>query len=89
VISSLTGDFRRCFAELPESVRVQARKTYQIWEADPFHPSLQFKKVHKKEEIWSVRIGRHWRALGVIEGEEITWFWIGSHSDYDELLSHF
>lgn len=58
MISSLTEDFRKCFYELPESVKIQARKTYKIWAADPFHKSLQFKKVHTEEEIWSVRIGK-------------------------------
>ena len=28
----------------------------------------------------------HYRAVGVIDGEAITWFWIGSHADYDNLL---
>ena len=28
-----------------------------------------------------------WRALGVVEGDHITWFWIGSHSDYEQLIS--
>jgi hypothetical protein len=28
-----------------------------------------------------------YRALGVREGDEIIWFWIGSHADYDRLLS--
>jgi hypothetical protein len=25
--------------------------------------------------------------LGILDGEEITWFWIGSHADYDNLLN--
>jgi hypothetical protein len=27
-----------------------------------------------------------YRALGLLEDEEITWFWIGRHADYDRLL---
>ncbi len=89
MISSLNEDFRKCFYELPESVKSQARKTYKIWTTDPFHRSLQFKKVQTDEDVWSVRIGKHWRALGLREGDEIAWFWIGSHSDYDRFLSKF
>ncbi len=89
MISSLTEDFRKCFFELPESVKAQARTAYKIWRADPFHGSLQFKKVHHEEEIWSIRMGKYWRALGLREGDKVTWFWIGSHSDYDKFLSHF
>jgi hypothetical protein len=34
----------------------------------------------------SVRVGLAYRALGVRDTEEIIWFWIGSHADYDQLL---
>jgi len=27
-----------------------------------------------------------YRALGLLEADEITWFWIGSHAEYDHLL---
>ena len=28
-----------------------------------------------------------YRAVGVREGNEMIWFWIGTHADYDRLLS--
>jgi hypothetical protein len=27
-----------------------------------------------------------YRALVLVENDEATWFWIGSHADYDRLL---
>jgi hypothetical protein len=27
-----------------------------------------------------------YRALGLLEDDEITWFWIGTHAQYDRLL---
>jgi len=27
-----------------------------------------------------------YRALGLLEDEEITWLWIGTHAEYDRLL---
>jgi hypothetical protein len=27
-----------------------------------------------------------YRAVGLLEGDEITWFWIGTHADYDRLF---
>jgi hypothetical protein len=30
--------------------------------ADPRHPSLQLKRI---EELWSVRVGLHYRAIGI------------------------
>jgi hypothetical protein len=84
--SRLTEDFVDCFAKLPEAVRGQARKNYRLWRNNPAHPSLQFKRIHGRESIYSVRIGIGWRAVGLLEGDVISWFWIGSHSDYDRLL---
>jgi hypothetical protein len=87
VKSRLTEDFVACFRQLPEEVKVLARKNYRLWVADPQHPSLRFKRVGLKEPIYSVRVGIGWRALGLLEGDTITWFWIGSHADYDRLVA--
>jgi len=27
-----------------------------------------------------------YRAVGLLESDEVTWFWIGGHADYDRLL---
>jgi hypothetical protein len=50
---------------------------------------LEFKKVNAKLNIWSVRVGIGWRALGVMKAQEskIVWFWIGSHAEYDRILN--
>jgi len=87
VKSSLTEDFLEYFGKLPDSVKLQARKSYSIWKQDPHYPSLHFKQVHTKEPVYSIRIGLGWRALGLLENDTITWFWIGSHADYDRLIS--
>lgn len=84
--SQLTEDFVACFARLPEAVKAQARKAYQLWRTNPAHPGLHFKRIHGKDDIYSVRIARGWRALGLLEGNLLTWFWIGSHADYDQLI---
>jgi hypothetical protein len=84
--SHTTRSFRAAFAALPEEIQAQARRTYTLFRADPSHPSLRFKKVDQTENVYSVRIGLGYRALGVLEGSVVTWFWIGSHADYDRLL---
>lgn len=84
--SLLTEDFIHAFGGLPASVQAQARKSYRLWRANPAHPSLYFKRVHAHEPLYSVRIGLGWRALGLLEEDTITWFWIGSHADYDRLI---
>jgi len=86
VKSSATRSFRRRFNELPQRVRDQAKRAYALWRDEPYHHSLQFKRISERQPIYSVRIGRGWRALGLMEGDTMYWFWIGSHAEYDSLL---
>jgi mRNA-degrading endonuclease RelE of RelBE toxin-antitoxin system len=85
--SNLTKSFRKSLEKLHPEVRQQARKAYQLWQQDPYHNSLQFKRVSQKQPIYSVRISLNYRALGLMDREnQIYWFWIGPHDEYDELL---
>jgi mRNA-degrading endonuclease RelE of RelBE toxin-antitoxin system len=84
--SALTDKFRKTFDKLPKEIQDKARQAYKIWKEDNNYPSLHYKQVHKSRPIYSVRIGLSYRALGVIEGDTIIWFWIGSHEDYNHLL---
>jgi hypothetical protein len=84
--SSATKVFRKRLLILPESVQEQAAKSYELWREDPYHPSLQFKRVNQKQPIYSVRINLNYRALGLLESDRIYWYWIGTHDEYDELL---
>ena len=85
--SELTDNFVKCFTKLPEEVKKSARKNYKLWKQNPKHPSLEFKKLNTKQPLYSVRAGIGWRAVGVLKKPNtIVWFWIGSHSEYDNLL---
>jgi hypothetical protein len=84
--SKLTEDFVAHFRRLQDSVKAPARRNYQLWRANPAHPSLQFERIHAKDRLFSVRVGIGWRALGLVEGDTIYWFWIGSHADYERVL---
>ena len=63
--SQLTEDFVQRFGRLPVEVRARARRVYRLWQKDPSHPSLRFKRVHGREPVYAVRIGLGWRALGL------------------------
>ena len=78
--------FRLAFGRLPARVQARARAAYRLFRQDPSHSSLRFKQVHASLPIYSVRIGLAYRALGIRDRDEIIWFWIGSHADYDQLL---
>ena len=84
--SRTTRAFREAFASLPNDVRRQAQRAYRLFLRDPRHPSLWFKKVDEGSGIYSVRIGLGYRALGVMEGSTVLWFWIGTHAECDRLL---
>jgi hypothetical protein len=47
--------------------------------------------VSEKHAVFSVRVGIHWRAFGYrdveLGADTLTWFWIGSHADYDKLVA--
>jgi len=86
VRSRTTSRFWDAYAELPEQIKRRARKAYELFDENPRHPSLRFKKVHAERPIYSVRITRDYRAVGVQREASIIWFWIGSHEDYDRLL---
>jgi len=86
VISHLTEEFIERFRKLPDRVKQAARKNHKLWKRDPSHPSLDFKRSHTKRPIYSIRVGIGWRALGVREGDTISWFWIGPHNAYENLL---
>jgi hypothetical protein len=84
--SRTTLRFRETYANLPEEVRRQARQAYLLFRENPRHPSLRFKKVNERSNTYSVRVGLGYRALGVMDGSTVVWFWIGSHADCNRLL---
>ena len=72
--SRTTERFRRAFAGLPQQVQRQARDAYRLFQNNPQHLSLWFKPVNPRRPIYSVRISRDYRALGIREGNAIIWF---------------
>jgi hypothetical protein len=64
------------YHSLPEHVLRLADKIYELLKPDPNHPSLHLKKVGRTRQFWSVRVGKHYRALGVEKPDGSLWFWI-------------
>lgn len=79
--------FWRRYRELPPNIQKVADKNYRLLRSDPTHPSLHFKKIGSNRQLWSVRVGIAHRALGVEKFEGIYWFGIGSHAEYDRLIT--
>lgn len=75
--------FWRAYAALDPRVRLAARRAYEAFHQHAEHPSLRFKRLQGYGNVWSVRIDEQYRAVGVRDGDTITWVWIGSHNEFD------
>ena len=75
--------FWALYGALPADIRALADKNFALLKSDPRHPSLHFKKTG---DLWSVRVGDHYRALGTEVKEGIYWIWVGTHAEYDRIV---
>ncbi len=78
-----TPDFWYAYRNLPDDVRQLADKNFDLLRQDHHHPSIRLKRIGA---VWSARIGLHYRALAQEGAGSLVWFWIGSHSEYDQIL---
>jgi hypothetical protein len=68
-------------------MRSQARAAYRLFQKNPRHRGLHFKHVHGSKRLVSARVGRSYRAVGVLlASDEVVWFWIGPHDEYEKVL---
>lgn len=72
------------FNALPADLQKLTRERFKLWQAHPFHPSLQFKEL--RSGLWSVRINQKYRAIATEQPGGVVWFWIGTHNDYDKRI---
>ena len=75
--------FWDCYRDLPAEVRDAARKQYALFQSNPFHPSLRFKRIRG---MWCARVTEDYRALALQENGELHWFWIGKHDIYERQI---
>ena len=85
--SRRTTRFKSLFEQLPAEVQQSARRAYVLFQRDPAHPSLQFKRLRADRQTYSIRVGLGYRALGIRLDESLVWYWIGPHAEYDRLIS--
>ncbi len=70
---------------LPVNIQKLADNKFELLKEDASHPSLHLKQI---KSYWSVRVGIHYRALGVDSpsNDGILWIWIGTHEEYNNLI---
>lgn len=81
--SKALPEFWNHYHDLPDDIQHRADKQFALLTQNPSHPSLQLKPVG---ELWSARVTEAYRALAVREGNVFTWFWIGTHDEYERIL---
>jgi hypothetical protein len=69
---------------LPAEIQRQADKQFALFRDNPAHRSLCLKAVGP---FWSARVSGSYRALAIRDGNVFHWFWIGSHDEYEEIVS--
>ena len=86
--SRTTERFRKTLAALPAEIQEKAHEAYQL--SPRFvssEPAIQA-GTSLQAYLLGMRITRDYRALAVgnVEGDEdLVWFWIGNHAEYDRL----
>jgi len=76
-------EFWRRYHKLPVEIQALAGKNFALWQDNPFHPSLQFREIGKRQ--WSARVGLRYRAAGYFLTPDLfVWTWIGTHEEYNK-----
>lgn len=86
MISRAKRSFWRYFDTLDPRMKRIAEEAYERFRRDPSHPSLHFKKLSGRGDVWTVRINDDFRAACIRRGDTAVWFWIGPHKEFDKLF---
>ncbi|HOC56351.1 MAG TPA: hypothetical protein PKI20_12085 [Verrucomicrobiota bacterium] len=62
--SKVDPAFWRRFNTLPMQAQQLARNAFALWQRDPFHASLRFKKL--TDDLWSVHIPARYPMIGPV-----------------------
>lgn len=86
--SITTKTFKKLLSELPEAVQEEAREGFKRWKTDPAQVGWK-KLAGMTAEVYSVEIGRRYRAIGVLskENHAVVWTFVGSHETYNNFIS--
>jgi len=63
--SKTSERFWKCYNDLPESIKKEAKKAYRLFKNNPYYPGLHFKRIHSTRPVFSLRITKDYRVLGV------------------------
>ena len=74
--------FRRQYKQLPEHIKEKFKERRDLFQKDPHHPLLRIHALRGDRKPYkSMNITGDYRALFVIEGDEVAFSEIGTHSE--------
>lgn len=85
--SIVTPQFRKLLSDLPQKIQAEAREGFERWKEDP--RAVGWKRLNGMHaDVYSVEIGRRWRAIGVVskEHDAVVWMFVGSHETYNRYI---
>jgi hypothetical protein len=85
VRSRTTVSFRRAYSQLPQNIQRRAQEAYRLFEENRRTQDFGSRRSTKRDPYIPLDTLTY-RALGIREGDQIIWFWIGTHGDYERLL---
>ena len=87
MISRASSEFWTAFRNLAPNIQRKVQRAYELFRDNPRHGSLQFKRVRDRRNLYSARVDDYFRVLGELNGDTVTWLWVGPHDEYDRIIS--
>ena len=86
--SIVSPNFKKMLEKLPVDVQEEARANFLRWKENP--TAVGWKKLAGiKANMFSVEIGRRYRAIAVVDKEHdaAIWMFVGSHETYNNWIN--
>lgn len=83
--SIATEKYWKLYRKLPDEAKKHAKDAYKRFCIDPSDPGLNFERVQSNKKFCTVRVNLQYRVVG-LWGSPITWFWIGTHQEFDNMF---
>ncbi len=71
--------FIKLYKRLDQDVKLQVKKTLELFQKNPFHPSLQNKKMAGQGNIYEIRVSKNYRITYSKSGDLVILRKVGTH----------
>jgi len=82
-------EFQYLYGELPPRIQALGIKAFELFEANPLHPSLALHRLKNnskgshRDDSYAVSITTRYRAVYFTDGDTNVWYWVGTHAEYN------